>query len=427
MTLDQAQALAAQAIQQKRPQLAYDLSKGLLQANPRNGRAHYTQALAFAQVEAYGFARKSARKAYLNAKTPVQKYEAAQLASHMAYADERLTLSQLWLRRAAHHAPNEEVRKDTIKAFRTVRARNPLHFNLKFSVSPSDNVNNGANSPYNIIDGVPVVGILSPSAQAIDGIIATTDLTGSYRISYGDRHMTRLTGRAYTRQVEFNNPVPGLSASDLASTRLELGVSHSIFPESQKTQWDFDLTGGRTWSGGNLLYDFARAGVTRHQKLGERTRLSFGGAVEFQEDETFPFNDATQYEAFAQIGYTLAGGARLGGYISFRDTETDGVNRAREQLTGIVSYTLGKPVGPAKLSFRLGHSVVDYDSYQIIGPVPGGRSDDSTFGGVTATFNEWSYMGFVPTVSVNAEKTRSNISRFDVDETSVSFGIRSEF
>ncbi|MFN3210610.1 MAG: hypothetical protein ACE369_16725 [Roseovarius sp.] len=88
---------------------------------------------------------------------------------------------------------------------------------------------------------------------------------------------------------------------------------------------------------------------------------------------------------------------------------------------------MGRDIGPARLSFQLGHSVVDYDTYLIIAPVPGGRSDDSTFGGVTATFSDWSYMGFVPTVSLNAEKTRSNISRFDVDETSVSFGIRSEF
>lgn len=427
LSLPQAQALAVQALHENRPKLAYRLSEGLLLANPRDGRAHYTQALAFSQVKAYGFARRSASKAYSNAETPVQKYEAAQLASQAAYADERLTLSQLWLRRAVHHAPTEEVRQDAIKAFRTVRARNPLNFNLKFSVTPSDNVNNGSNTPYNIIDGVPVVGILSPSAQAIAGIVATTDLSASYRVSYGERHMTRITGRAYTRNVKFNNPVPGLSGSDLSSSRVQMGVSHSVIGPSKRSQWDFDLTGGRTWYGGSPLYDFARLGAERHQRLGDRTRLSFGSAVEFQEDETFPYNDATQYEAFAQVSYTLGGGGRLGGYINFRDTETDGVNRAREQWTGIVSYTMGREIGPAKLSFQLGHSIVDYDNYSIGGPVPGGRSDDSTFGGVTATFKDWSYMGFVPTVSVNAEKTRSNISRFDVDETSVSLGIRSEF
>ncbi|MFN3210611.1 MAG: hypothetical protein ACE369_16730 [Roseovarius sp.] len=203
------------------------------------------------------------------------------------------------------------MRQDTIKVFRTVRARNPLNVQLKFSITPSDNVNNGANSPYNIIDGVPVVGDLSPSAQAIKGVVMTTDVSGSYRVSQSERHMTRVTGRATARQVMFNNPVPGLSGSDLASTRAELGLSHAMTGASKRGQWEFDLTGGRTWYGGSPLYDFARLGVTRHQALGERTRLSFGGAAEFQEDETWPHNDATQYEAFAQISYKLAGGGRI--------------------------------------------------------------------------------------------------------------------
>lgn len=427
LSLPEAQALAVEALKQNRPKLAYRLSEGLLQANPRDGRAHYTQALAFAQVKAYGFGRKSARKAFNTARTPVQKYEAAHLASQMAYADDRLTLSQFWLRRAVQHAPTEEVRKDSIKAFRTVRAHNPLNFNLKFSVSPSDNVNNGSNSPYNIIDGVPVVGVLSPSAQAIDGIVATTDLQGSYRIAYGERFMTRLTGRAYTRQVKFNNAVPGLSGSDISSTRLQVGLNHILVDPSKRGQWEFDLTGGRIWYGDSPLYDFARLGVERHNRLGENTHLSFGSAVEFQEDETWPYNDAIQYEGFAQLSYKLANGARIGGYLNYRTTDTDGVNQARDQWTGIVSYTMGREIGPAKLSFQLGHSIVDYDTYRIIGPVPGGRSDNSTFGGVTASFQDWSYMGFVPTVSLNTEATESNISRFDVDETSVSFGIRSEF
>jgi len=210
-----------------------------------------------------------------------------------------------------------------------------------------------------------------------------------------------------------------------------VGLGHSRITASKMGQWDYTLAGGRVWSGGNALYDYARTGVTRYQKLGERTRLSFGGTVEYQQDETWRGQDAMQYQVFAQAGYKLGNGDRLGGYVSYGDTDTDGVNRERTQLTGVVSYTLGKAIGPAKLQFRLGHSIVDYDRYiiggAVIGPVPGGREDNSTFGGVTATFSDWSYMGFVPTMSLNAEKTRSNISRFDVDETSVSFGIRSEF
>jgi hypothetical protein len=132
-------------------------------------------------------------------------------------------------------------------------------------------------------------------------------------------------------------------------------------------------------------------------------------------------------EAFAQLSYTLPGGGRLGAYVNYRDVDSDGVNRSSDQWTGIVSYTLGRQIGPAEMTFQVGQSVVDYDRYSVIVPVPGGRRDDSVFGGVTATFKDWSYMGFVPTMSFNAEKSRSNISRFDVDETALTVGIRSEF
>jgi hypothetical protein len=36
-------------------------------------------------------------------------------------------------------------------------------------------------------------------------------------------------------------------------------------------------------------------------------------------------------------------------------------------------------------------------------------------------------MGFVPTLTVTSERSDSNISRFDVEETSITLGIRSEF
>lgn len=319
------------------------------------------------------------------------------------------------------------MRSDSIRAFRTVRARNPLNFDLRFSISPSDNVNNGANSPVNIIEGSPLVGRLSPSAQAISGVVATTDLRLSFRIAQSERSRTRLTGRAYTRKVRFNNAVAGLSAGDLSSSRLELGLSHAISGAQGRNHWQISAHGGRVWYADAPLYDYARLGVKRHQSLTDDLRLSFGGGIERQQDESAPKNDATVYDAFAQLGYTLGSGARLGAYVNFREIDSNGVNASSTQWTGVVSYTMGREIGPALLSLSLGQSVVDYDRYTVFLPVPGGRVDESVFGGVTATFKDWSYMGFVPTVSVKAEKSRSNISRFDVDETSIRLGIRSEF
>ncbi|MEM6480291.1 MAG: surface lipoprotein assembly modifier [Pseudomonadota bacterium] len=433
VTLQQGQVLAIQALQAGRPKLAYQLSEAVLAADPHNGEAHYTQALAFTMVGAHGHARQSAGRAYTHSISPEQKFQSAQLASQAAYKGDQLSWSQFWLRRAVQHAPNEEVRQDTIRVFQTVRHRNPLKFRLNFSIRPSNNVNNGANSPFNIIEGQPSGGIISQSAQAIDGQVAVADVNFSYRLAETERSETQAIGRIYTRQVRFNDSVPGISASDLTTWRAEGGARHIRTTQDGKRQWQFALVGGRIWYGGDPLYDYARFELDRHQMLTEKLRFSLGGALERQQGEARTSSDATQYLVYTQLRYSFANGSTLGGFVSFRDLESDGFNRSNEQITGVLRFTLGRTLGPATLSVSLGKSSVDYDSFVVPGfpffggPVAGGRQDDAIFAGVSAAFKEWSYMGFVPTLSLNTSHTDSNVSRFEVDETSLSLGIRSEF
>lgn len=426
VSLSEAQALAGVAINRGRPHLAYKLSEGLLQANPEDGLAHYLQARALAQLQSFEKGRHSAKLAYRHAQTDLQRFEAAKLAAELSFADERLTASQFWLRRAAHYAPDEATRDKTVNAFRTVRYRNPVNLQLSFSINPSDNVNNGANSPYNVIEGSPLVGRLSPSAQAISGVVATADIRGSYRLSQSERHETRLLSRIRARVVRFNDPVTGLSGDDLSEFRAGLGLNHR-WATSARGYWSVEAHAGRQWYGGNPLYNYLGGEIARVQKLGENLHLSFGAGIEEQFDQSPPIADATVYSVFTGLSYRLAGGGKLGASVHYRETQSAGANRSSEQWTGIATYTMGRQIGPAELTLSVGHSTLDYDRYAVIFPVPGGRVDSSWFGGVTASFNDYSYMGFVPTMTLHAEKSRSNISRFDVDQTSVSFGIRSEF
>ncbi len=427
LSLPQAQALAQQALARGQPKTALTLSDGLIGADPENGHAHFLRAHALGQMAQYRTGQRAAARAYRTARTDVQRFEAAKLAAELAFADKRLTSSQLWLRRAVHYAPSDEVRRDYVTAFRNVRHRNPLSFNLRFSVTPSDNVNNGANSPWNLIEGSPLVGALSPSAQAIPGVVAKTDITGAYRIGQAEGQETRLTGRVLSNEVRLNNPVPGISGSDISSLRAQLGVTHMWAP-GKDGYWRFELNGGRTWYGRSPFYDFAGAGVSRVQKLGDRLSLSVGAQFEEQKGQSAAGgSDASVWSAFAGLAWGLAGGGSLRADLLYRDIDSAGVNRTSRQWSAQASYAMGRPVGPAEISFTLGRSTLDYDEYWVITPVPGGRVDRSWFGGATASFTGWSYMGFVPELSLTAERSRSNISRFDVDQTAVSLGIRSEF
>lgn len=426
LSLPHAQALAQRALRSGQPRTAYELTGGLIQANPENGHAHFLRAHALGQLKDYRTGRKSAARAYRAAKTDVQRFEAAKLAAELSFAEDSYTVSQLWLRRAVHYAPDTETRARFVRAFRNVRRSNPVRFELRFSINPSDNVNNGSNSPYNLIEGSPLVGTLSPSARAISGIVAKTDMRGAYRVWQTEGHETRLTGRLLSREVRFDDPVPGISGKDISSLRLQLGANH-LWAPGKNGYWSFDINGGRTWYGGSPYYDFAGLGVRRLQKLTDRLSISLGTHVEQQFDKVAPVTDATVYTVFSGLSYALGTGGELGAQVRFRDIDSDGRNRASQQWSVVATYTLGREVGPAQVSLSLGHSTLDYEQYWVILPVRGGRTDESWFGGVTATFNDYSYMGFVPVVSLNAEKSRSNISRFDVDQTAVSFGIRSEF
>lgn len=426
--LEQVDILASQALASQQPKLAYDLGKGLLEADPKNPRAYYYQALALAQVKAYGPAEKKAAWAYWHAQNDDQRYQAANLAAQLSFANDRMTGSQFWLRRAVNHAPNDVARAQTVSAFQNVRARNPLRFDFRFSLTPSDNVNNGSNSPLNVIDGVPVVGTLSQSAQALSGTITTAQFSASYRVAASPGRETRIKARLNARRVDISDPVAGLSGSDLSSTIAEIGLSQYMRGASEAVTWKFDLDGGRVWYGGDPLYDFARLGAERHQKLGEWVLLSFGASAEEQQDKADRGADATVMGGFASVGLDLSGGGQLGLRLQYRDTDSTGVNRASQQWTGIASYQMGRAIGPAKMEFSIGASTLDFDQYRVgFITVPGGRKDESVFGGVTATFKDLGYMGFVPTVSLRSEKSSSNISRFDVAETSVTLGIRSEF
>ncbi|MEQ8921995.1 MAG: surface lipoprotein assembly modifier [Roseovarius sp.] len=426
LSLPHAQALAQQALRQGQSRTAFELTEGLIAANPENGHAHFLRAHALGQMKDYKTGRQSAARAYRVASTDVQRFEAAKLAAELSFADDSYTVSQLWLRRAVHYAPNDDIRQKYVKAFRNVRRTNPLRVEFLFSVNPSDNVNNGSNSPYNLIEGSPLVGTLSPSARAISGVVAKTDIRGAYRVQQSEGHETHITGRLLSREVRFNDPVPGFSGSDISSLRAQLGLRH-LWAPGKSGYWSFDINGGRTWYGGSPYYDFAGLGVQRLQKLTDRLNLSLGTHVEQQFDKTVPVTDATVYSVFTGLSYALGTGGELGAQLQYRDVDSEGRNRASQQWSLVASYTLGREIGPAEVSVSLGHSILDYEQYWVLLPVRGGRTDESWFGGVTATFTDYSYMGFVPVVTVNAEKSRSNISRFDVDQTAVSFGIRSEF
>ena len=134
LTLPQTRALAAQAIQDKKPEIAIYLAKGLIKANPKSPIAHYILARASEQKGDLKNARKSAARSYRYSLNKGQRFQAAELAAKLAYADDSLTMAQLWVRRTAQNTNNAQVEQQLGSDFRRIRSQNPLSFSLSGSI-----------------------------------------------------------------------------------------------------------------------------------------------------------------------------------------------------------------------------------------------------------------------------------------------------
>ena len=430
LSLPQARALALETLRQGNAALAGELANGLIQADPKSTFAYFILARARAAQAQHGAARRAAAGAYRTAKTKKLRYSAAQMAARFAYREERPTLAQLWLRRAVQSAPNDTVERKLGQDYARLRAENPLRFSFRFSLRPSNNVNNGADSAVQIIDGLPFTGMLSGSAQALSGTIGAVDTQLSYRLSADKRSATHLGARLYVQRVSLNSSAkakaPGVSSSDLGSTFAELSLNHAFaVGTSGRANLQFAL--GTYWVGEDRSYDFAQISAGRHWKLSTSSALSFDSAIEHRNSAISDMMDSTALSLTGAFTKNLESKNQFRLSLNLRKTESDFGNSRVGSATLGFRYSFAKRLGPAKVSTGLVLGYSDYPDYTAVFRVPGGRQDKSIFADVDFFFDQYDYAGFAPSLRVRAGRTSSNVSRFDTKEFSVSLGIRSKF
>lgn len=429
LSIPQARRVAVEALSKKQPQIAAQIAAGLLQRDPSDAFAHYVLARAMQQMHHPAKGQRAAARAFRNAKTQTQKYEASQLAATLAYERGRPGMAQLWLRRSWNHVPNKQARAALQRDYRVLRHLNPWQLNGRLSIVPSDNVNNGARDPFALIDGVPVVGILSGSALALPGVKTVADATVAYRLSRTRDKQTRLTGRLYLNRVSLSDTAyvtaPGVRNKDFAYTDLAVGLDHQR--NTAQGILGYDVALGRSWYAGQPYQDKLSMGLTYDRPLtdGARTQV-FARAQHATPKNGMPV--LRQLNVGANWSKPMINGNRLSLGLSAKLVDTATSVQRETRATGHVSYQLGDPIGPAKVKLTLGASVGHYPDYRL-GPivVPGGRDDQALFGTVQFTFEKWDYAGFVPSITLQTQKTKSNVSRFETREFSVSMGILSRF
>ena len=434
LTLDQAFKAAIEALRIGQPDVTIAMTHGLLQANPKDPILHYLQAKAYEQMKDPEAGRQSAALAYRNSDERESLFQSAQLAARLSLQAGRPTMAQFWLRRTAVHAPTEEAEQLIAADYKRLRQINPWAFRIRTEIKPTDNVNNGADTALQIIDGVPVVGQLSGSAQALSGVFGIVDVTSAYRLRQSGTSMTSIGGRLYVQRVALSSQAkalaPDTTGSQFASTYGEVSLRHAMIvgPAENLGSAAVDVATGTSWFGGERSYSFARVGGERTWRMGNGGQVRLNALFETRFSERYGTNDANILGFGALYQRPVGNGNRISLSMAYRDSRARWFTGTYRAASVRVAYDLGRAIGPAKLSAGVVLGYSDYPAYAVsIFAVPGGRQDKSLYGDLSLFFDQYDYAGFAPMLRVRTGRKDSNVSRFDIREVSVSLGIESKF
>lgn len=428
LSLGEARGVAVQALAQGDPVLAATLARGLLEADPADSQALTILSVASGLTGDTGGALDYGRRAWAAADTPIERFDAASATARALAARGAYTRAQVWLRRSAQAAPSAEARAEAEANFRWTRAANPLSLQFSLSVAPSSNVNAGSSSRFVTLFGLPFE--LGADQRALSGTSAVAEASLGYRLPQADPRIgTELTVSAVGRGVALSSgarrDAPRASGSDYGYAAVEVGLRHRIVPGDAPVAWTLETVAGRNWSGGDLLSDFQRVEGGVETPLGDDGLLRLALTVERQDRRDDPRRSADVVAFQGDVVRRLASGDRLSARATVRRTWSDGFDIGNVS----VSARLGWERGRAVTGVGLGAGITGgWQRFDLSPLAPGGDRRDRTLGAdVTLTLERLDYMGFAPTVTLSASRTRSTLAIYDREDLGFAVGFRSSF
>ncbi len=419
LSLPEGRLLAQNAALAGRPELARRVAAGLLEQDPDDRTALIVLAAVEPVLGRPDQGRMAGARAFRVSEGGIQKFEAARLTARAATAAGDYTLAQVWLRRAALHAPDDDAEAAIAREFALLRRLNPWSLRLDFRLAPSNNVNGGSRHEGMELFGLPFE--FSGDAQALSGWVASADAQVGYRLHADADSRTVLTGRIYLRAVSLSDAArdtaPEVENADLSTAYLSLGLDRDW--RLDRGSWGVDARVSATWYGGD------HAETELHLGAGRRWQTDGGMAIE----AGAAIAPRWSPDGYAGLGLTLsAQGAQAldAGRVSFGATlEQFDAETAAERYRGARvggSFTFAEPAGPARIGLAGGVGRRDYPDYPL-----GRREDLRLWAQAEATFTEWDFAGFAPVATLTAGRTESTIDRFDRDEVSLGLSLRSTF
>ncbi|PYE83926.1 hypothetical protein [Pseudoroseicyclus aestuarii] len=360
---------------------------------------------------------------------PDRRYRAARIAAFAQAQQGHDTRAQIWLRRARQVAPSAAEAQAVARDYGALRARNPLSVDLSFGLAPTSNANAGtrtATIPIVLPGGTIADAELSADARALSGLEMTGLAALSYRLRQDRRSLTRadlqLYHRTYRLSAEAREAAPEASGGDYAVSVLSLGLLHRMRPEGWQSGIDLGVTGSRLWYGGEAYEDTLRFSLSKPLRLAPQTALTLTALMErrwrLTRDRTY-----WAYGAEARLTHALADRGTVTARLGLRDQDTAAPDTGYEGLTLGLGYAPGDPVFGARLALRAEAEWRDYDA-SLYGA---SRSDRRGALTLEAQLPRLETYGFVPLVTLEGERTRSEVPLFDRDSLRIGVDLRSAF
>lgn len=430
LTVEQGQALARDAFVAGDHAVARALALRLLEARPGDPRALLIVAATSPALGDPAQGRAAGRAAWAGARgAPVLRYEIARHTARAAEAEGRPDAASFWLRRAMDMAPDPAAVEGTRAEYRRVAAARRLSWRLDLSVQPSSNLNGGSSGSLLMVNGVIPVGSLSGGAQALSGARVLAQGRVALKLPPGPRHRAEvsltLQGARHLLSSEARQLAPEIRGSDLDFLTAEAGLALDWAAPGLQAPVRLTLGAGHTLYGGRDLGPHLRAGFDVPVLTRPNAAVRAGLSRERQWRDGGPV-DATVLRLDG--GRALGEAGRLFFGVSARDVSGPTPNTTYTGAALDLAFAPARPVGPAELTLRARLGWRDHDFYTL-GPigVTDGRQDRTLGLAVDAAFPGLSVLGYAPRLSIESERTRSNVSRFDTRTLGVTLGVASRF
>ena len=433
ITLNQARAIAGQALQAGDAGTSRELALALVQANPSDADALALLAASELQLGRPRAAGQAARLSFGKAQgNKPLRYQSARMAAAASSAQGRQGIAKFWLRRAANNTNDPRATAQIAREFSVVDGRDRWEREFNFSVTPSSNLNGGARTDILEIDGVAGTGSLSGDAQALGGWQAVISARLAYRFQPRERSSTKIQLNYYQSLNWLNDEAkelaPDTEGSEFNYRIVGADLVHRFLPQGARGPYEARIGASQRWYGGEELLHVFSASLSKTTPIGPKNlvygRLSYDREIA----DSDRARDADRYGLALSHTMALNGGGSFTQGITYSEFDSMRDNDDHVRAGVNLSYALGRQIGPVKMSFGLGYDWKYYETHVAgLSAVPGGRTDRTLSATVNLLFPDYQLFGFAPVVTFRGSNTSSNVSRYDTRDLSVGLSVRSAF